>query len=50
MDEISKNILDTVLIGALATVNRDGNPLITPLHFARMEVYIIWITDKNSQH
>lgn len=50
MDEISKNILDTVLIGALATVNQDGSPLITPLHFARMEDYIIYITDENSQH
>ena len=50
MDEISKNILDTIQIGALATVNPDGSPLITPLHFARFGENIIWITSKDSQH
>ena len=50
MDEISKNILDTIQIGALATVNPDGSPLITPLHFARFGEKIIWITSKDSQH
>ena len=50
MDKISKNILDTVQIGALATVSSDGSPLITPLHFARSDENIIWITSADSQH
>ncbi len=43
-------ILDTVPIGALATVNRDRTPLVTPLHFARCGEYIIWISDRESRH
>ena len=50
MDENSKNLLDIVQVGALATVNPDGSPLITPLHFARLDKNIIWITDRDSQH
>lgn len=50
MDELGKNILDTVQVGALATTSPDGAPLATPLHFARMDDHIIWITDKNSKH
>lgn len=50
MDKISKHILDTVQIGALATTSPDGTPLITPLHFARMDDHIIWITGADSQH
>ena len=50
MNIVSQNILDNIKIGALATVNPDNTPLITPLHFARNGDHIIWITDKDSQH
>ena len=43
MNELAKEILDTVEVGALATVNVDRTPLITPLHFARFGNSIIWI-------
>lgn len=50
MDKITTEILDTVEVGALATVNRDRTPLITPLHFARMGEEIVWISDRDSCH
>lgn len=31
MNELAKEILDTVEVGALATVNVDRTPLVTPL-------------------
>lgn len=51
MNKITTDILDTIEVGALATVNRDRTPLITPLHFARYKNdNIIWISDRESQH
>lgn len=51
MDGRAIEILDTVQVGALATVNRDRTPLVTPLHFARYdEQYVMWISDRDSQH
>lgn len=51
MDKITTDILDTVEVGALATVNRDRTPLITPVHFVRYKNdNIIWISDRQSRH
>lgn len=51
MNNTTKEILDKVQVGALATVNRDRTPLITPLHFARYKNdNIIWISDRGSRH
>lgn len=50
MNELAKEILDTVEIGALATVNVDRTPLITPLHFARFGNSIIWISEPTARH
>ena len=50
MNETTQQILGSVLVGALATVNADGSPLITPLHFVRHEDMIIWLSDKSAQH
>lgn len=50
MNEEAKNLLDTVKVGAMATVNRDRTPLVTPLHFARFEDSIIWISHPESRH
>ena len=51
MDKITTDILDTVEVGALATVNRDRTPLVTPLHFVRYKNdNIIWISDRQSRH
>lgn len=50
MSEGAKQVLDTVRVGAMATVNADNTPLATPLHFARFEDSIIWISDPDSRH
>ena len=50
MNELAKEILDTVEVGALATVNVDRTPLITPLHFARFGNSIIWISEPTARH
>ena len=50
MNKLAIKILDTVEVGALATVNRDRTPLVTALHFARLEDMIIWVSDPTSRH
>ena len=50
MNELAKEILDTVEVGALATVNVDRTPLVTPLHFARFGNSIIWISEPTTRH
>ena len=50
MNELAKEILDTVEVGALATVNVDRTPLVTPLHFARFGNSIIWISGPTAHH
>ena len=49
MNEQVKQLLDTVHVGVMATVNRDRTPLATPLHFARMDDSIIWISISNAE-
>ena len=50
MNKLAIKILDTVEVGALATVNRDRTPLVTALHFARLDDMIIWVSDPTSRH
>lgn len=50
MNKLAEQILDTVEVGALATVNRDRTPLVTPLHFVRCGNDIVWISDRESRH
>ncbi|MDO4712949.1 MAG: pyridoxamine 5'-phosphate oxidase family protein [Candidatus Saccharibacteria bacterium] len=50
MDKITTEILDTVEVGALATVNRDRTPLVTPLHFVRVDKEVFWVSDRDSRH
>ena len=50
MKVLAKEILDTVEVGALATVNVDRTPLVTPLHFARFGNSIIWISEPTARH
>ena len=50
MDKITTDILDTVEVGALATINRDRTPLVTALHFARLDDMLIWVSDPTSRH
>ena len=50
MNEEVKNILDTVHVGAMATVNRDRTPAVAPLHFARLGDSIIWMSSRATRH
>ena len=50
MNEAVKDILDTVPVGVMATVNRDRTPAVAPLHFARLDDSIIWISSRASRH
>ena len=50
MNELAKEILDTVEVGVLATVNVDRTPLVTPLHFARFGDSIVWISEPTARH
>ena len=50
MDKQALEILDSVPVGAMATVNLDRTPLVTPLHFARLGDSIIWISEPTSRH
>lgn len=50
MNEDVKKLLDTIKVGAMATVNRDRTPAVAPLHFARMDDAIVWISSRSSRH
>ncbi|MDO4781454.1 MAG: pyridoxamine 5'-phosphate oxidase family protein [Candidatus Saccharibacteria bacterium] len=50
MNRVAIDILDNVEVGALATVNRDRTPLVTPLHFVRIGEEVMWMSDRDSRH
>lgn len=43
-------IISTVKVGSLATINTDGSPWNTPLHFAVGDEVIVWLSSDASQH
>ena len=43
-------ILQTVPVGAMATVNRDRTPLVSPLHFAVLGDATVWMSSRASRH
>lgn len=50
MNETAQEILDTVPVGAMATVNRDRTPNIAPVHFARLDDGIVWMSSRSTRH
>ena len=50
MNEQAQAILDTNIIGALATVNEDGSPWATPLHFAYDDNALYWFSSSDRVH
>lgn len=50
MNKDVEQLLDTVPVGAMATVNRDRTPLVSPLHFAVLGDAIIWMSSRASRH
>ena len=43
-------IVSTVKVGSLATVNPDGSPWSSPLHFAFGDEVVVWLSSKDAQH
>lgn len=43
-------IVSTVAIGSLATLNPDGSPWSTPLHFAFGDEVVVWLSAGSAQH
>lgn len=43
-------IINSVQVGSLATINEDGSPWSTPLHFAIDEDRVVWLSADNMQH
>ena len=50
MNKDVEQLLDTVPVGAMATVNRDRTPLVSPLHFAVLGDAIVWMSSRASRH
>lgn len=50
MNDDIRHLLDTVHVGVMATVNRDRTPSLAPLHFARMDDSIVWISSRTTRH
>lgn len=43
-------IVHTVPVGSVATINPDGSPWNTPLHFAFDEDKVVWLSDERAWH
>lgn len=50
MDDQAKQLVANVKIANLATVDADGAPRATPVHFATDGTYLYWISDRESLH
>lgn len=43
-------VVSTVAIGSLATLNADGTPWSTPLHYAFGDEVVVWLSAASTQH
>lgn len=50
MNEQARAILDENVLGVLATVNEDGSPWATPLHFVADEKALYWFSSDDRIH
>lgn len=50
INEKSKIIFNENYVGAIATVNQDGSPWITPLHMATDDEYVYWFSEETEVH
>ena len=44
------SLFDSVRVGCLATVDSDGSPRATPLHFALTNTQLIWLSPETAVH
>ena len=50
MNEDVKAILTNNLVGAVATVNEDGSPWVSPVHIFSDEEAVYWFSNEDKQH
>lgn len=50
MNDEARAILSENLIGAVATINEDGSPWISPLHIFSDEEAVYWFSNDDKQH
>lgn len=50
MNEQARAIVDENILGVLATVNEDGSPWATPLHFVADETALYWFSTTERAH
>ena len=48
-DEI-RTILDSNLVGAIATINEDGSPWVSPVHIVSDDEAVYWFSMEDKQH
>mgnify|MGYP003582214155 CR=1 FL=1 len=50
MNDEVKSILTDNLIGAVATINEDGSPWVTPVHIVSDDEAVYWFSSETTQH
>lgn len=50
MNEEARAILNENLIGAIATINQDGSPWVSPVHVFSDEKAVYWFSNEDKQH
>ena len=50
MTDEARAILNENLVGAVATINADGSPWISPVHIFSDDEAVYWFSDENRQH
>lgn len=50
MNEEVRAILDSNLVGSIATLNEDGSPWVTPVHIVADEDTVYWFSKETVQH
>lgn len=50
MPEEARAILNENLVGAIATINEDGSPWISPVHIFSDDDAVYWFSDEQRQH
>jgi nitroimidazol reductase NimA-like FMN-containing flavoprotein (pyridoxamine 5'-phosphate oxidase superfamily) len=50
MPEEAKTILKDNLVGAIATLNEDGSPWVTPVHIVSDDEAVYWFSKETVQH
>jgi nitroimidazol reductase NimA-like FMN-containing flavoprotein (pyridoxamine 5'-phosphate oxidase superfamily) len=50
MNEEARAILNNNLIGAIATINQDGSPWVSPIHVFSDDEAVYWFSNEDRQH